>query len=126
MSNQTVTLMSEFLHRSPENSILSLTVNGLFNLHTMLASCTVLCCYIVVNTTLLTKAFRHVHKDSIVTTPTQVNSADDLLGAHPFGDPGPATVHQSHDVAALSACLAHDGHLGSYNNTRYCQAAAGR
>lgn len=46
-------------------------------------------------------------------TPTQMNSANDLLGAHSLGDPGPATVHQSHDVTALSACLAHDGHLGS-------------
>ncbi len=47
------------------------------------------------------------------TPPTQMNSANDLLGAHSLGDPGPATVHQTHDVAALSTGLAHDGHLGS-------------
>lgn len=42
-----------------------------------------------------------------------MNSSNDLLGAHALCDPGPATVHQPHDVTALSTCLAHDGHLGS-------------
>lgn len=46
-------------------------------------------------------------------TPTQMNSADDLLRAHSLGDPGPASVHQPHYVTALSTCLAHDRHLGS-------------
>lgn len=44
--------------------------------------------------------------------PTQMNSPNDLLSAHSLGDPGPTTVYQPHDVTALGAGLAHDGHLG--------------
>ena len=42
-----------------------------------------------------------------------MNSTNDLLSAHSLCDPSPTAVYQPHDVTALGAGLAHDGHLGS-------------
>jgi hypothetical protein len=48
---------------------------------------------------------------------TQVNAADDLLSSHALGNTSPAFVDETHNVAAFSACLAHDGHLGTCNSS---------